>query len=172
MHPCRSGSMRKFTPVFWPVPVFYRDELKPRRKYFLWGERSQGSRAASNFGFWIVAKKGIPSHILEQEKFESRYWVTHFWRLIDFPLFMWFGSTRAARHLARVECASRAQEIRARLAVPIPGSSWLTLVDPRFICEVLAREYAGAIHDAKQYRFFAAAGWDEERIYQEITGEL
>lgn len=150
-----SEQMKPFRPVFWPAPIIYRDELKPRRKYLLWGERNQGSRTASNYGFLIVAKKGTPSWVIEQEKYESRYWT-----LRGFGLWYLFCRLLYPAGLCRVECASRAQEIRARNKRT--HEDWRTL----------ARDYARSIHKIANYPFFQAAGWGEERIYNEIIKHL
>ena len=172
--------MKKYKPVFWPVPVFYRDELKPTKR---------GKRAASNYGLCIVARKGTPSYVIEQEKYESRYWVLHFWRLIDFYWFygFWWDMAnapwwkhksdnrmhKAAKHLCRVECASRAQEIRAKWKGHIEARGFIGWMEPSDIWVWSeSGNYALSIHGAQNYPFFQAAGWSEEDVYRCILENL
>ena len=146
--------MKPFKPVFWPVPVFVRDNLKPTRR---------GTRAASNYGLWIVISRDAMERkpwILEQEKFESRYWF-----LRGFGLYYLFCKLLYPTGLCRVECMSRAQEIRAK---------WDYVQDlddgPRIEWAIgQAEYYAWSITNASNYPFFQAAGWGEERAYQEIV---
>lgn len=178
--------MRTYKKLWWPRfrPFFWIfDELKPT-----W----RGPRGASNYGLWIVVRKTSPEWQIQQEIYESRYWLCHPWRLVDF---LWFykgkprvvtyidgiptKKTRASRwykaaaHLARVECASRAQEIRAKydhLADSDP--EWWLHADDEMWSQEEARDYARSIHGAKSYPFIRAAGWTEEDCYNEIVKRL
>jgi len=147
--------MREFKPVFWPVPVFVRDELKPTRR---------GSRAASNYGLWIVMSREAMEDrpwILEQEKFESRYWF-----LRGFGLYYLFCRLFYPAGLCRVECRSRAQEMRARRS-----HGYEEIVTDRW-AELIAKWYARSIHRASNYDFFRKAGWTEDDIYEHIMRYL
>jgi hypothetical protein len=167
----------------------YRELWWPKFRPFLWitddlPDTKRGRRKASNCGLWIRIRRDVYDNepwVFQQEVFESRYWMRHPWRLIDF---YWFYKgpqqqvlirpvttladmvllyrirkrERAAEHLCRVECMSRAQEIRARLDA----------IGPDMANSVAARSYARSITTARNYPFFAAAAWDEERAYKEI----
>ena len=149
--------MRKFKPVFWPVPVFVRKSLKQTRR---------GTRAASNYGLWIVVSEETMEYrswILEQEKFESRYWF-----LRGFGLYYLWCKLFYPEGLCRVECMSRAQEIQARKVLN-HRYDYLHVSEVDIWAESMADIYADSITNATNYPFFKRAGWDEERVYNEIV---
>lgn len=167
-------------PRFWP---FLRvvDELPATKR---------GKRKATNDWRGIRIRRDVLDNepwVLQQEIYESRYWLRHPWRLVDFywfnkfednsPVYSWAGHNNhrkyvsAAAHLASVECQSRAQEIRAKWDCEwgdVPPN------DPTRVAWVLsdAREYAASIHGATNYPYIKAAGWTEDDCYNEIIKHL
>ena len=156
--------MKPFKPIFWVAPIIYKKELKPRRKYLCFGERNQGCRTASNYGFVIVAKEGVSPSVIEQEKFESRYWTLRGLGLY----WIWcrlFNPTK----LCIVECMSRAQEIRADVQY-LKAKGYIQDAERR--ASMFAILDAHFMVDAPNYPWFARAGWDIERAEAEILKHL
>ena len=122
--------------------------------------------SASNYGLWIVISKDAMENrewILEQEKFESRYWF-----LRGFGLYFLWCKLFYPEGLCRVECMSRAQEIRARYW------GWNRINDAQLKdkyewADSMADVYTDSITNATNYPFFKRAGWDRLTVYMHIV---
>lgn len=146
--------LKPFKKVWWPfVYVDVVDDIE--------------GRGAFNIPFYIrITKKnyrsGHDSWVLEQEKFESRWWTLRlllFWpwlRLIIWP-----------SNWCKLECKAHARELRARIEWD-KGMKYPDGRPNKGLIKIRAMDKAKGMVDHSTYWYFRSAGWTMEDIVEEM----
>lgn len=154
----------------------YRPVKKPWWIYVHVVDQIRSGSKAWNIPFYVqihrrwYGEDGLRSWVLQEELFESRFWVLNMWRI---PAYLLFPSKWCA-----LECRARALQILAQIAWNpdfIITEQHILRQDvghlDAHLTAFLAGEARGMLQHGR-YWYFRRAGWDERMVVGHLRSEL